>query len=205
MAPDSTPEFVEQLNKALAILDQLPTGRALLLELSHAPNQTLLEEYGGANGLAKFHLTGRRDASGRVGSGSDALVKWNPHFSPSGFPPELTLAHELIHSLHARTGRIAHGQVDDSDHPDHGINLEELVTIGTVGGGVISENALRRDWNRVFAPVVKIPPRRYYSDELMNFTLPPEVQNHRPGQGRRPRTGQRCGIVGRMRSSAGGK
>ena len=161
-----TPAFVAQTRRALKRLRKTPTGRALMRALARRGRMgrtaTITQEHG-EDGWATFTKDSTHTPKGGPGRGGDSTIGWNPTWDPEGVPPEVILGHELIHALHSMQGRTDTRVLRNSRHPDFNTRYLELKTVGIRGfrSTRLTENRIRRDWNRIFG--TKLPMRKHYA------------------------------------------
>ncbi|MEM9630690.1 MAG: type III secretion system effector protein [Pseudomonadota bacterium] len=169
---EGTEEFREKTVAALAKIGQTPSGAKLLNDLHNSGKTITIKETSGGNKVNGFTADGKVDASGNPGSGSDSTVHYNPNRTTLGpdepwktRPPEIGLAHELIHAKHAANGEIDLSKVENDHKPDPSdptknakVIKEEAKTVGFPphDGEPYSENKIRDEWDP------KQPQRPYY-------------------------------------------
>lgn len=159
--------FVGRTRQALNRLRQTPTGRKLIAAMARTRRTTTITEIHEPNGWAN-----PRDGGGSLrpdgspGRGTDSTIGWNPRFAPGGLPAAVILGHELVHAWHMARGVTDFSQhwSKDTEDPDIGTPIEEMNTVGMPPydkQNPLSENAIRRDWNRIFG--TKLPMRKTYA------------------------------------------
>ncbi|MBG6146412.1 type VI secretion system secreted protein VgrG [Labrenzia sp. EL_142] len=169
---EGTEEFREKTVQALAKIAQTPSGAKLLNDLHKSGKTITIKETSGGNKVTGFNNDGKLDSSGKPGSGCDTTVHYNPNRTTLGSdeawktrPPEIGLAHELIHAQHAADGELDFSKVDNDSKPDPSdptkkakVIKEEARTVGFPPHDKepYSENKIRDEWDP------KQPQRPYY-------------------------------------------
>ena len=169
---EGTEKFREQTVQALAKIAQTPSGAKLLADLHKGDKTITIKETAGGNKVNGFTADGKVGADGKPGSGSDSTVWYNPNRQSLGNdqawktrPPEIGLAHELIHAKHASYGEIDLSKVDNDHKPDPSdptknakVIKEEAKTVGFPphDNEPYSENKIRDEWDP------KQPQRPFY-------------------------------------------
>lgn len=169
---EGTEDFREKTVQALAKIAQTPSGNKLLNDLHTSGKTITIVETTGGNEVTDFDANGELDASGNPGSGCDTTVHYNPNTTTLGpdepwmtRPPEIGLAHELIHSSHAANGELDFTEVDNDGQADPSdptkktqVIKEEARTVGFPphDNEPYSENKIRDEWDP------KQPQRPYY-------------------------------------------
>ncbi|POF29700.1 M91 family zinc metallopeptidase [Roseibium marinum] len=169
---EGTEAFREKTVAALAKIAQTPSGAKMLNDLHKSGKTITIKETGGGNEVDGFTNAGTVDSSGNPGSGSDSTVHYNPNTTSLGSsdtwmtrPPEVGLAHEMIHAKHAAYGEIDVTEVDNDNQPDPSdptkksqIIKEEVKTAGIppYDNEPYSENSIRDEWDP------QQPQRTYY-------------------------------------------
>lgn len=175
---EGTPEFQNKVLRDLYALSRSATGKEIFDRLTKSGKHVTIREGKSAECTAP-PWEWPKDKQ-------DTVIEYDPddcgkHISPGGAitsPPQITLAHELIHSVHYAEGtRIPKGTVDpEPPITEKDIEEEEAATIGT-GSHVDdfpTENSLRHEWG--------LPPR---VDHKSYEELDDEAQgppNIRPGK-----------------------
>ena len=160
-----TKEFIETTKDHLDNIGKTPTGKKLLESLAESGKTTTIIQTSGGNeappknfkaALAKGSTLKWEDSSKKEhsltgdGSGSDTTVKYNPDRKSIGKgkedwqtrPPEVGLAHELVHADDA-----AHGKMD-GEKKDGVYNYErQAVGLPPYEDKAISENKIRSEWD----------------------------------------------------------
>lgn len=160
---EGTEEFREKTVQALAKIAQTPSGAKLLNDLHRSGKTITIKETAGGNKVNGFTSDGKLDSSGNPGSGSDSTVHYNPNRTSYGTthpwqtrPPEIGLAHELIHAQHAADGELDMSKVDNDHKPDPSdptknakVIKEEAKTVGIPphDNEPYSENKIREEWD----------------------------------------------------------
>ncbi|QFT30903.1 PAAR motif protein [Labrenzia sp. THAF82] len=169
---EGTEQFREQTVQALAKIAQTPSGAKLLTDLHNSGKTITIKETTGGNKVTGFTNDGKLDSSGNPGSGCDTTVHYNPNRTSYGTaqpwqtrPPEIGLAHELIHAQHAADGELDFSKVDNDSKPDPAdptkkakVIKEEAKTVGIPphDNEPYSENKIREEWDP------KQPERLFY-------------------------------------------
>jgi len=157
-----TEEFREKTVQALAKIAQTPSGAKLLNDLHRSGKTITIVETAGGNG-ASYSGNPNVDAHGHAGPGADTTVKYNPNKTSLGpgpawktRPPEIGLAHELIHAKHASSGERDASMVQNDHKPDPAdptkfaqVKKEEARTVGfpPYDNEPYSENSIRKEWD----------------------------------------------------------
>jgi len=160
-----TKEFIKTTKEHLDKIAKTPTGKKLLQSLADSGKTTTIISTSEGNAappknfkgaLAKGSVLKWKDSSGNEhsltgdGSGSDTTVKYNPDRKVLGKgkedwqkrPPEVGLAHELVHADDA-----AHGKMD-GDKKDGVYNYErQAVGLPPYEDKAMSENKIRSEWD----------------------------------------------------------
>lgn len=166
-------EFVDRTKSHLTNLAQLPIGQELLRSLhksgksviivptdriSEAPPDDFKAAVPKGKVLKWQDLWGKEKRMRGTGKGSNTTIKYNPSFTCSfgsadhkKQPPEIALAHELIHADDA-----AHGQLDPDEL--NGVRNYERQAVGLppYEGKYFTENKFRATWHP------PLPSRNHY-------------------------------------------
>lgn len=166
-------DFVDRTKSHLTNLAKLPIGKELLRSLhksgkkvviiptdrvSEAPPNNFRAAVSKGKVLKWQALWGKEKVIRGTGEGSDTTIKYNPAFTCSNnladwrkHPPEIGLAHELIHADDA-----AYGRMDPDDL--NGVRNYERQAVGLppYEDKYFTENKFRASWHS------PLPPRTYY-------------------------------------------
>jgi hypothetical protein len=161
-------EFVAKTREHLGNLKRLSIGRSLLLSLRRSGRRVVIihtdrvseappDDFKSA--LAKGAVLQWRDQFGKerkikgVGTGSDTTVKYNPELTCSHVaeawrkhPPEIGLAHELIHADDAAYGRLDPEEVAGLRNYER-----QAVGLGPYINKKFTENKFRAAWSTPLA------------------------------------------------------
>ncbi len=166
-------DFVQTTKSHLSSLAKLAIGRKLLLSLRKSGKQITIiptdrvseappDNFGAA--IAKGKVLKWQDINGKekringTGKGSNTTIKYNPTMTCScrsadwrNHPPEIALAHELIHADDAAYGRL------DPDETGGVRNYErQAVGLSPYEKKEFTENNFRASWHH------PLPPRTQY-------------------------------------------
>ncbi len=156
-------EFTQTTHIHLCQLAQVPLGRKLINSLcksgrsvtilhtdrvSEAPPTDFKAAIPKGKALKWFDLWGNEKVIRGTGKGSDTIIKYNPAFTCShrtkdwkNYPPEIALAHELIHADDSAYGRL------DPDEIDGVRNYErQAVGLPPYESKEFTENKFRLAW-----------------------------------------------------------
>jgi hypothetical protein len=151
-----TPFFQQQTLRDLFFLSQTPTGAEMLRRIEASGKQMNIKQTAGkGNGCTAFN----DNDAGNPNAGSGSNIEYNPEYRTNVYdkdgnmiagPPQVTLAHEMMHGMHNAEGQQAPLGPDSNppkSEPD--IDREEAQTIGTGSyeGKSPTENSLRKDLN----------------------------------------------------------
>lgn len=160
-----TGEFTKATQAHLCLLAKLAIGRKLLDSIcqsgksvtivhtdrvSEAPPNDFKAAIPKGKMLRWFDLWGNEKTIRGTGKGSDTVIKYNPAFTFSNQakdwknnPPEITLAHELIHAHDSAYGRL------DPDEVDGVRNYErQAVGLAPYENKEFTENKFRQAWSK---------------------------------------------------------
>ncbi len=166
-------DFVDTTRTHLSNLAKLPIGRKLLLSLhssgklvtiietvrvSEAPPDDFRSALARGKRLKWKDISGKEKSILGAGKGSNTTIKYNPHLACScraeawrKSPPEVGLAHELIHANDAAYGQL------DPDVTDGIRNYErQAVGLPPYEDKEFTENGFRSAWKN------SLPPRTHY-------------------------------------------
>lgn len=166
-------DFAITTQAHLSQLTQIPIGRKLLESISKSGKSVIIVptdrvseappvDFKGAVPKGKtlkwYDLWGNEKKIHGNGRGSDTVIKYNPSFTCShltkdwkSHPPEIALAHELIHADDSAYGRL------DPDEIDGVRNYErQAVGLTPYENKEFTENKFRLAWKK------KLPLRTYY-------------------------------------------
>lgn len=157
-----SPAFIGRVEADLAVLAATPDGAALLARLT----DVTIVEFLGDNSFAlptDYH----RGYSGSVfnGSGSSAVVGYNPHLTlqvniargeHAPTPPPLVLGHELIHAMHMNEG--ATELDDESATIGYGSHATDSPTENSLRGQMATGLGQRIDHGGVVGRTPGVPP-----------------------------------------------
>lgn len=134
IAVAGTPEYQDKVVSQIALMNQTPTGKAMLDDYQTTGRHTTI-----SNNPGPMEDTGELPTNfpaSRDGTGSDSTIAYNPdHFpDPSAphMPGDVALLHEMTHAQHD-----AHGTA--TDHIPHGDNFDTEEEFRTIQ----QENAYR--------------------------------------------------------------
>lgn len=166
-------DFVDRTKSHLFNLARLPIGQELFHSIhksgkkvtivptdrvSEAPPDNFRAAVARGKVLKWRDLWGKEKVIRGTGKGSNTTIKYNPAFTCSNnldawrkHPPEIGLAHELIHADDA-----AHGRMDPDDL--NGVRNYERQAVGLppYEGKYFTENKFRASWHS------PLPPRTHY-------------------------------------------
>jgi RHS repeat-associated protein len=137
IVPIGSPTEIASINAAIQNLSQVSASAAGLIRiLQNDPTPILVGTTSSGN---SYHPKGNSNASCRPGT-----VSFNPNLIIIGNgkepwmirPPEVGLAHELIHAYHDITGTLGSTRSD-----------EENTTVGVSGISLYTENDIRNDYD----------------------------------------------------------
>ncbi|MBL8190136.1 MAG: hypothetical protein JNK38_19125 [Acidobacteria bacterium] len=160
-----TGEFAATTQAHLSLLAKLSIGRKLLDSIcqsgksvtiihtdrvSEAPPNDFKAAIPKGKTLKWFDLWGHEKTIRGTGKGSDTIIKYNPTFTCSHQtkdwnhnPPEISLAHELIHAHDSAYGRL------DPDEVDGVRNYErQAVGLAPYENKEFTENKFRQAWSK---------------------------------------------------------
>lgn len=168
---DGDEEFRKKTIEGLDKIKKTPTGKAMLDAIDASGKTVTIKETSGGNAVTGFNNNAMQKADGTKGSGSDSTVSYNPDRTSIGSepwetrPPEVGLAHELVHATHAADGDINTQQVQNDSKPDPSDPTkfatemnEEVRTVGIspYDKEPYSENKIRAEWE------TSLPQREWY-------------------------------------------
>lgn len=155
-------EFQAQTVAALDKIAETPSGRKMLDDFSKTGKTVTIVKTTGGNGVSGFSGDAKRNSDGTRGDGSDSTLKYNPDTTSIGSeewetrPPEIGLAHEMVHATHVARGDISTDPVQNDNKPDPAnpgspateID-EEVRTVGIppYDNEPYSENTIRSEWD----------------------------------------------------------
>ena len=143
--------FRDRVVADLRKLDATPTGHRLMENLDNGPKHVTIVRTADGNECGNYPNPGGRfvNADGTPGAGTDSTVSYNPDRTQIGDgsepwmnrPPEVGLAHELVHADDAANGRM------DTGEDANGDRNRELQAVGLppYQNKDPSENGIRRD------------------------------------------------------------
>lgn len=173
MVIKGTQDFVETTKSHLTNLAKLPIGRRLFYSLQQSGKSVVIiptdrvseappDDFKSAvakGKVLKWHdLWGKEKIVRGTGKGSSTTIKYNPTLTCSceaidwrKHPPEVALAHELIHADDSAYGRLDPEEVN-------GVRSYELQAVGLppYEEKEFTENKFRESWK------MPLPPRTYY-------------------------------------------
>jgi hypothetical protein len=158
-------EFADTTKAHLSQLAKMPIGRKLLDSIcqsgktvtivytdrvSEAPPSDFKAAIPKGKTMKWFDLWGNEKKIRGTGKGSDTIIKYNPSFTTSTQakdwkknPPEITLAHELIHAHDSAYGQL------DPDEVDGVRNYErQAVGLAPYESREFTENKFRLAWDK---------------------------------------------------------
>jgi uncharacterized Zn-binding protein involved in type VI secretion len=122
--------FLDKLRKSLAKLFNGPTGTEWLNRMAASGHTTY---YNPTTGGSWCKIANGADAR-TPGKGSDSDVYWNPDRVDDTGTSDMTLAHEMVHSMHGAEGTFGNGPYDKFPGQSGSSNRsEERSTVGTGG------------------------------------------------------------------------
>jgi len=155
-------EFQAQTVAALDKIAETPSGSKMLDDFSKTGKTVTIVKTTGGNGVSGFSGDAKRNSDGTRGDGSDSTLKYNPDTTSIGSeewetrPPEVGLAHEMVHATHVARGDISTDPVQNDNKPDPAnpgspateID-EEVRTVGIppYDNEPYSENTIRSEWD----------------------------------------------------------
>ncbi|MFH1962178.1 MAG: M91 family zinc metallopeptidase [bacterium] len=108
---EETPEFRQRVAGDLNVIASTPTGGVLLNDIDKSGKITTIRETSKGNGEDAINYNnGVLQPDGTHGTGTDSIINYNPDRKKLNGepwqtrPPEVGLAHELIHSCHDAYG-----------------------------------------------------------------------------------------------------
>jgi hypothetical protein len=160
MEVEGTTAFVNQVTNDLNTIRGTPTGRQTLDGLAASGQQTSIVQVppGSGNSAASHHPLDAF-ANGAPGAGTPISVGYDNTSNSMGDgtqpwharPPHVGLHHELVHALHATTGQMQAGSVNDPLAAAAGVNIPipqreaQATGIGPFAGTSPTDNSYRTD------------------------------------------------------------
>ena len=134
VVPVGTPDQVSAINQALATLSQeSESANALIQYLRNDPNDIFIKAVSAPNSYSPYSTQRHSCDAGTVSYDPFRFISGDNPWDIR--PPEVGLAHELIHAYHDITNT-------SSGNP----NVEETNTVGLTGSSPYTENQIRSDY-----------------------------------------------------------